>query len=292
MSYPYIIQGDNIVVVLDGVNPTTISSSHVNYFKIREAIKLDKWNDVKKLIDVSQTITDYSNGKFLVKGGIVTYNGVELCNSLAERILKMLDEGFDVNPMIEFVKRLFNNPSNRAVNELYEFLERSKLPLTPDGCFLAYKRVKQNYMDCHTGKISNHVGAVVEMPRHLVDDDPERTCSHGLHFCSLEYLAHFGGDRTVVVKVDPADVVCIPKDYNHSKVRCCRYTVIGEIDGEEDQAFTKSVQTNATSVAKIPRSGSAIRTDLPQEYDAKGRPLSMTADAVRKRIARRLGKTN
>lgn len=299
MSYPYLIQGDSIVVVLDGATPHTITTSHANFGKIKEAIKKKDWDEVKSLIDVSSTIVNYSNGAVTVEHGVLHYNNKPLHNMLATRIIEMIKEGFEVDPLIAFLDRLMKNPSNRAVDQLYEFLERGKLPITSDGFFLAYKRVRDDYLDCHSGSISNHIGAVVEMPRNLVDDDPENTCSHGLHFCSLEYLSHFGGARTVVVKIDPADVVCIPYDYNYSKCRCCRYEVIGEISANtEEKAFVKSVQDNAEGVinplvkpaVRIPRSGSAIRTDLPQEYDAKGRPLSMTADAVRKREARRAGR--
>ena len=34
----------------------------------------------------------------------------------------------------------------------------------------------------------------------------------------------------MLVKVDPADVVSIPVDYNNTKMRCCRYEVIGEYE--------------------------------------------------------------
>jgi hypothetical protein len=129
-------------------------------------------------------------------------------------------------------------------------LEKNSLPITPDGCFLAYKRVRENYMDCHTGTMDNSVGRVVEMERNMVDDNRNNTCSSGLHFCSHSYLSSFGGERTVIVKIDPADVVSIPSDYNDAKGRACRYTVIGEVGrNPEDKAeFNKPVQNNASSL--------------------------------------------
>jgi hypothetical protein len=153
---------------------------------------------------------------------------------------------------------LHKNPSKRAVEELYGFLEKGALPITPDGYFLAYKKVRANYMDCHTGTISNHVGAVVEMERNEVDDDKDRTCSAGLHFCSQEYLKSFGGERTMILKIDPKDVVSIPSDYNDSKGRTCRYEVIGELDAPAEQAFTRSVQTNGSGIKRTePKTGSS-----------------------------------
>ena len=83
------------------------------------------------------------------------------------------------------------------------------------------------------------------MERNQVDDDQNQTCSTGLHFCSQEYLNHFGGARTVIVKINPRDVVSIPNDYNNSKGRACRYEVIGELGVDPEEAFTETVQENA-----------------------------------------------
>jgi hypothetical protein len=74
-----------------------------------------------------------------------------------------------------------------------------------------------------------------------------------LHFCSQDYLPHFGNgydSRVVIVKINPADVVSIPSDYNNAKGRACRYEVVGEIgnDGDKiDNAFNKPVQANASN---------------------------------------------
>jgi hypothetical protein len=176
----------------------------------------------------------------------------------------MLEDGFDVAPLVEFMHNLMKNPSKRAVDELYGFLEKNSLPITPDGCFLAYKRVRGDYKDCYTGTMDNSVGKVVEMERNMVDDNRDNTCSTGLHFCSHSYLASFGGERTVIVKVNPADVVSIPSDYNNAKGRACSYEVIGEIGNDGDQidtAFNKPVQSNASNniakpVVSEPKTGS------------------------------------
>jgi hypothetical protein len=148
------------------------------------------------------------------------------------------------------MENLMQNPSYRSVNELYGFLEANNLSITPDGHFLAYKKVRENYTDVHSGKFDNSVGKVCEMERNLVDDNKDNTCSFGLHFCSEGYLKHFGGDRIMIVKINPRDVVSIPTDYNNSKGRTCRYEVVGEVglDASDATEFTKPVQANANSV--------------------------------------------
>jgi len=70
----------------------------------------------------------------------------------------------------------------------------------------------------------------VDMPRNKVQDDPSITCSYGLHFCSLEYVRCFSGHHLMVLKINPKDIVSIPTDYNNTKGRCCRYTVVGELE--------------------------------------------------------------
>jgi hypothetical protein len=140
-----------------------------------------------------------------------------------------------------------SNPSKRAVDELYGFLEKGNLPITADGCFLAYKKVRNDYLDIHSGTMDNSVGKVLEMERNEVDDNANNTCSTGLHFCSLDYLSHFGGadSRTVVVKINPRDVVSIPADYHATKGRTCRYEVIDEIGKDAADAFIAPVQETA-----------------------------------------------
>ena len=166
-------------------------------------------------------------------------------NALTTRMIAMLQEEFPIEPLVLFMENLMNNPSKRAVTELYGFLEKNNLPITPDGHFLAYKKVREDYLDVHSGTMNNSVGSIVEMERNMVDDDKNNTCSTGLHFCSQSYLNSFGGNRTMILKINPRDVVSIPSDYNDSKGRACRYEVIGELGVNPDEAFTESVQSNA-----------------------------------------------
>lgn len=290
MSYPFILQGSNLTVVIDG-KPHTVAKSHLSYQKVIEAIRNEDWAAVKQVIDLVKVVLNYGRGNVSIKGSTLYWKGEPFAGVMAERMIAMLDEGFSIEPMVEFMEKLMRNPSKRAVGELYGFLEKNSMPITPDGCFLAYKKVRSNYMDCHSGTMDNSPGRVVEMERNQVDDDKDRTCSTGLHFCGLSYLSHFGGDRIVIVKVDPADVVSIPSDYNGAKGRACRYTVISELGGAPEQAFDKSVQSNAHGATEYEDLQELhVDADLPQEYDRFGRPLSMTRNAIRKRRARAAGK--
>ena len=259
MSYPFIIQGNNITVVI-GNKPHTIAKSHITYQKVVDAIKAGDWDRVKDLIEPKQVVLNYGKGNVSVQGETLYWKGKPMHNAQATRMIAMLQDEFPIEPLVNFMENLMTNPSRQAVTELYGFLEKNNLPITPDGHFLAYKRVRANYTDCHTGTMDNSVGQYVEMERNEVDDNRNNTCSAGLHFCSESYLKSFGGARTVIVKINPRDVVSIPSDYNDAKGRACRYEVVGEIGNTDEpkDEFTKPVQSNANNnTAKSePKTGS------------------------------------
>jgi len=245
MSFPYLIQGANIIVVI-GTNSHTISKSHISYAGIKQAIKDGDWDTVAELVEPKKVILNYGAGNVAIQGEDFFWKGEPFNNALSARMIEMFQEGFPIEPMILFMENLMSNPSKRAVAELYGFMEKGKLPITPDGCFLAYKKVKKDYFDIHSGTMDNSVGNVLEMERNTVDDDKANTCSTGLHFCSLDYLTNFGDStsRVMVLKINPRDVVSIPADYNATKGRTCRYEVIDEIGGAPEEAFIAPVQTN------------------------------------------------
>lgn len=277
--YPYIVQGSNITVVI-GSTPHTISKTHITYAQVLEAIKAGDWEKVKEIVDPVKVVLKFGQGNVAIDGETLTWKGRPLHSTLAARMINMLQEGFDVKPMAAFMENLFKNPSKRSVDELYGFLEKNSLPITPDGHFLAYKRVRNNYFDCHSGTMDNSVGKVVEMERNEVDDNKDRTCSTGLHFCSHSYLGHFSGDRVVIVKINPADVVSIPSDYNGAKGRACRYEVIGEVGNNPDDGveFTKSVQTNANSVAVDTITDVGGDTDWDNDWEMAGSDMDAGDD--------------
>lgn len=242
--FPYIIQGKNLVVVI-GTKTHTISNTSLTYQKVVDAIKAGDWDTVKNVIEPQKVVLNYGAGHVAIQGDRLFWKGEELHTTLAARIIQMFQDGFPIEPMVNFMENLMQNPSRRAVTELYGFLEKSRLPITPDGHFLAYKKVRADYKDMYTGTIDNSVGQIVEMERNQVDDDQNHTCSTGLHFCSEPYLRNFGGKCVMILKINPRDVVSIPADYGATKGRCCRYEVIGELGVDPAEAFTAPVQDNA-----------------------------------------------
>jgi hypothetical protein len=246
--FPYLIQGNNVVVVIKN-KPHTISKTHITYQKVVDAIKAADWQTVENIIDPKKVVLNYGNGNVAIQGDKLFWKGDEMHGAIVKRMVQMLQEGFPVEPLVNFMDNLMQNPSYRSVNELYGFLEKNNLPITPDGHFLAYKKVRDDYKDVYSGKFDNSVGQIVEMERNQVNDDARQTCSAGLHFCSEGYLGHFGGARVMILKINPRDVVSIPTDYDNSKGRACRYEVVGEVgvNPDDEVEFTAAVQDNANS---------------------------------------------
>ena len=133
--------------------------------------------------------------------------------------------------LLNFFANMLTNPSSASVQEGFDFLKHKNMPITPDGHFLAYKTVKEDFTDKYSGKVDNSVGAVVEMPRNQVDDNRGNECSYGYHVGALSYAGPGGWynsdeDNVMIVKINPRDIVSVPEDHNATKMRVCRYEVV------------------------------------------------------------------
>jgi hypothetical protein len=225
-----ITNSGKIAAVINGQS-YTIANDHPKYQQALDAVRKKNWNLFVDLVNISKQVSQYVSNGVTIENGAILYNGEVIHNTLTKRIVKFMGENLPFEPLVKFLENLMQNPSHRAVNELYDFLDVGELPITEDGHFLAFKNVRSNYYDIHSGTFRNQVGDVPEMPRNRVDEDKERTCSYGLHFCSIKYLPHFSdsdGGKTMIVKINPKDVVAIPADYNNTKGRTCKYEVVAE----------------------------------------------------------------
>jgi hypothetical protein len=107
-----------------------------------KAIKENRFNDVPNLVSVAQAMEAKSKGKVVVRDGELLVQGVAVPVELAKKIQKFIDEGLPYQPLVKFAENLLKNPSYRAVNELFQFLEKNDHPFTENGNFIAYKRVR------------------------------------------------------------------------------------------------------------------------------------------------------
>jgi hypothetical protein len=226
------ITDNNITVNYDGQTHIVTRDAELAD-QLIEAIRNKNYDEVPRLVSVAQAVEDFSNGNFVVKNGEIFVNGVVAPTVLGNKIVKFAREGLPHEPLVKFAENLQKNPSYRAVQELFTFLEKNDHPITENGNFIAYKKVREDFTDCHTGKFDNSVGKTLEMPRNEVDEDRDRTCSYGFHAANWSYANDFYGNGIMLeVEINPADVVSIPSDYNDAKMRVCKYKVLGVVDKE------------------------------------------------------------
>jgi len=235
MSVPFICIGDNLTLVLKNKSYQVLPD-HINYRMILEKLETGTEDELLEIVDVQKAVTVFSQGLVSIKDGRIFYDNEEVHGSISKRILDFMSKGLPFQPLVNFLNNLMQNPSMQSQTELYDFLEHEYLPITEDGHFLAYKAVRSDYMDKYQGIFDNSVGKVCQMTRSKVDDNRSRGCSKGLHAGALNYVAGYGnvdaGDKIVIVKINPKDVVSVPQECNCEKLRTCRYEVVGEYKGE------------------------------------------------------------
>lgn len=192
-----------------------------------EAVKIKTITQGKMTLDPAAATLEFSDPD---TGHVYT-----LPADLTERAIQMYKEGGDCTGLLNFAERLMDNPDPQVVRDLFKFLNATDIEITREGMVRCYKKVTNDFKDVYTRTIDNSVGATPTMKRMLVTKDSAVTCAEGLHVCSRAYLSSYGGDRIVMVEVDPADFVSIPDDYYsydgvvvRAKARVCKYKVVEE----------------------------------------------------------------
>lgn len=227
----YTSTAESLVVIYNG-KAFTVKEGSPNFNNLRNALNNQDWDKVPDYLTVTSSITKWSNDKFnIAESGEVTFEGSAIPRDFGNRVVTMATAGEDPTPLFKFYERLQRNPSKRSVDQLWPFLNKVGIPITKDGCFLAYKGVNSDFMDKHSGTISNKPGTTVKLPRNSISDDPREACHFGLHVGAKNYASSFG-DTVVICKIDPEHVVCVPYDSSHEKMRTCEYKVIG-LDGQD-----------------------------------------------------------
>jgi len=238
----------NEIVLIFADKTVTCNSSNPRFADVRRLVTQEKYDEAVALANTANQVNEAFAGTSVeVRGNQVFHNGQPIHNVVVDRILAAVRDRVNATPIVRFLERVLLNPSYTAVQELYLFLECNSIPLTEDGHFLAWKKVRHDFRDIYTGKLDYSPGKTVTMPRNEVDENRERTCSQGLHCAGWSYLPCYGSsgssDRIVIVKVDPADVVSVPSDYKNAKMRCAKMVVLREYTDRNVEAaeFSKNI---------------------------------------------------
>jgi hypothetical protein len=201
------------------------------------------------LMDIKGAIEAFSIGRVKVdpEGETVVFvksDGSErkVPEDLAADIIGTIKEhGRDESEkLVKFLDALMDNSSFKAIEGLYRFMKHNCIEINEDGSIQAWKGVMDNMYSSHGGSIKSSptiqvnengqvynggFGLEIRVDRSEVDDDPDSTCSHGLHVGNKDYASSWAS-TLISVSVKPQDVVAVPKDYSGAKMRTCGYTPI------------------------------------------------------------------
>src|ERR1035437_916776 len=161
-----------LTIMKDG-KQSTVSSSHQNFDKILVALKAKEYDKLEMLMSIEKTInaTGVSKTapgcKVFVRNGKVIFTDTrnrkehELAGTLVDRILRDLGKpGCEkyADSLIALLNNIQLNKLKDVAEELYEWLSSGRAPITSDGCILAYKKVRSDFMDQYSGKFDNSPG--------------------------------------------------------------------------------------------------------------------------------------
>lgn len=244
----YIVSTTQIVISRKNQAPVFIQKTDKRFAKVIELIKTENWEDLDLVLtgSLKNKILKYADGNLKVdeNGDVFIGEDTEAIPAvIGRKIVEFYKEGFPIDPIVKFWTRLRKNPSRGSQTQLFGFLEANKIPIKEDGTFVAYKKVSVvdgTLKDTHSRTIDNSVGNTVKMDRSKVDDNPNQTCSHGLHVAGWDYAQNFGGTILLEVEVDPENVVAVPYDYNNQKMRVCQYTIVDVIEEKIDEILRNS----------------------------------------------------
>lgn len=228
MSIAFNFHNDVLTVVVQG-KVYNVAKNDTRFVSVKQALKDSDEDKLLVSLNAKEAIKNYvssqSGGLAEYKDGKVFYKGEELHNVIVDRIKEFAKNGLPFEHLLKFIENISLNPSYRAQQELFTFLSHKYLPITEDGCFYAYKSIREDWTDVYSGTISNKIGNTITMERGNVDDDKDKGCSKGLHCGTIEYVTGYGGTnkRIIIVKVNPKDVVSVPSDCTCQKVRVCEY---------------------------------------------------------------------
>ena len=229
----HILTDHSLTVVLNG-KAHTMNNDHPAWKQALNALDAEDWDSLENLFDVEKAVENFfdAESQIEVKDGGVLYQGEMIHNMVVDKILGFMRKGLPYKPLVKFLGKLMANPSRRAVNELYTFLEHKAMPLTPDGNFLAYKGVTEDFKDFYSGNFDNSVGQTLSMVRNGVCDDANIGCSSGFHAGSHEYAKGYAsnGGNLMIVEINPADVVSVPVDCSCQKLRTSTYKVVHHME--------------------------------------------------------------
>ena len=262
----YFDDGNSITVYFRDGNAAVWNRDNANYSKVCQLAKQEDWIQIEIL---------HNKNRVLIKADVeVQDDGIKVTtkegssvikdNSPLFKFIQLLKKKGVIDKRIDEIKpfllKMFMNKHIDAVTEIYEFCTNMDFEITKEGNFLAYKNVNKDLSSIYDGKTKHKVGEYTTITDYCTDRN--QVCSKGLHFCSKKYLDQYLGNTTIIVEIDPRDVVSIPTDYNYQKGRCCRYKTVGILN--KDVKKLADVEKVSNEVEIVNTSKRTVPTRIQQ----------------------------
>ena len=84
--FAYITQGTNIIIALDGKSHT-VTTTHISYDKIKEAIKANDVDAIRALINPRKVVLNYASGNVSISGDEFLWKGKPMHNALRNKMI-------------------------------------------------------------------------------------------------------------------------------------------------------------------------------------------------------------
>ena len=231
-------------VTLNG-QPHLFDPSHPHYASLIKCVHAGDADEFVNLLNTGLQVENWSEGDFEFRDGLLYFEDEQVAKDPTNRIVECLQQGFPHQFMMNYLTNLYDNVSERAVQESYKWSSHKGLPITEDGMLVGYKGVRTyagetiqgkngeikegDLVDIYTGNsFRNNVGDTASMKRRQVCDDHTQGCDTGLHVGTYDYACNWAGNTGVVVlvKFNPKDIVSVPSDCECQKMRVSSYEVI------------------------------------------------------------------
>ena len=242
----HIKSNDNHWTVVINGQPHQFDHTHHNYAALVECVHSGDADEFVSTLNAGDEIEDWSDGDFEFKDGFLYFEDEQIASDPTNRIIQCIKQGFPHKPILNYLTNLYDNVSERAVQESYTWSSHKGLPITDDGMMVGYKGVRTydaetsvqgkngeiqdgDLVDIYTGNsFRNNPGDKCSMKRRQVCDDHTQGCSSGLHVGTFDYACDWAGPSgtVVLVKFNPKDIVSVPSDCNCQKMRVSEYEVI------------------------------------------------------------------
>ena len=204
----HIVSNSGLTVVFpDG--PMMIHRSSPDYPAAMQALQASDMEALRASMDRRHALSKFSEGCLSINdSGEIIFENHPIGNHLS-KIIKSGTPKDSWSVIKRFLLNVLENPNQRARLEIDSILSECSLPITEDGCILAFKLVDNEYVD---PQIKTHIckpGRTLTLPRDTLHRGSKEATSRGFSAGGKSYLdanSYFCG-KVVTIKINPADIV-------------------------------------------------------------------------------------